>query len=155
MCIRDRYENNEDFQRDIKVENFYSKIGNRDIKYILFEYEKYLREQAREPLEIDLDSILSEEFQIEHIWPQNPEQLPDNLKEIHEHCRDRLGNLTLASKSWNVKWGNCRFEIKREKYQDSVLRVQKELSNLKQWGKEQIEKREEQIAKFAMERWKI
>ena len=40
-----------------------------------------------------------------------------------------MGNLTLASKSWNSGIGNRLFSAKKEKYQNSVLRIQKELSD--------------------------
>lgn len=153
--IIEYYGSNEEFQRDLKVENFYPRGSRWDIKYLLFEYEKFLREQAKEPLEIDLDSILSDRFEIEHIWPRHPEELPENLIETHDQYVNKLSNLTLASKSWNAQWGNRSFEIKKEKYQESSLRLQRKLSSFIEWGKEQIEDREQQIVKFAMERWKI
>jgi len=77
------------------------------------------------------------------------------LLEIHEQYKDKLGNLTIASKSWNSKWGNNPFDVKRKGYENSILRVQKELSDFNKWGKEQIEERESGIIKFALRKWKI
>ncbi|MCK4733243.1 MAG: DUF262 domain-containing protein [Methanophagales archaeon] len=151
------YEEDIDFERDLKVENFYDRIARRDKIYLLFEYEKFLREQSREPLDIRLEDILTPKFEIEHIWPDDASKLnlSEDLKEIHEQCKDKLGNLTIASKSWNARWGNESFETKRKEYQNSTLRIQKELSDFEEWNKEQIEKRETHIIKFAIERWKV
>lgn len=122
------YEEDRDFERDLKVENFYSRVANRDIKYLLFACERFLREQSREPLDIRLEDILSDKFEIEHIWASDPSKLDlsEDLLEIHEQYKGKLGNLTIASKSWNSKW-----------------------------GKEQIEERESGIIKFALRKWKI
>lgn len=151
------YEEDRDFERDLKVENFYSRVANRDIKYLLFECERFLREQSREPLDIRLEDILSNKFEIEHIWASDPSKLDlsKDLLEIHEQYKDKLGNLTIASKSWNSKWGNNPFDVKRKEYENSILRVQKELSDFNKWGKEQIEERESGIIKFALRKWKI
>lgn len=151
------YENDRSFERDLKVENFYDRVANRDIKYLLFEYENFLRKQSREPLDIRLKDILTDKFEIEHIWARDSSKLnlSKALEEIHEQCKDKLGNLTIASKSWNSKWGNKSFNTKKKEYQNSVLRIQKELSDFKKWDKEHIERRESQLIKFAIERWKI
>lgn len=153
--ITRHYEGDENFEKNLKAENFYQRIRKRGQKYLLFEYEKYLREKAKEPLEINLQQILSNDFQIEHIWSRNAKIVSEELKEIHEQYKDRLGNLTLASRSWNAHWGNKSFDVKRDEYQGSSLRVQKKLSSFTNWGKEQIEEREERVRKFAMERWRI
>lgn len=151
------YEKDRDFERDLKVENFYSRVPNRDIRYLLFEYERFLREQSREPLDIRLKDILSDKFEIEHIWASDPSKLDlsEDLLEIHEQYKDKLGNLTIASKSWNSKWGNNPFDVKRKGYENSILRVQKELSDFNKWGKEQTEERESGVIKFALRKWKI
>lgn len=151
------YEKDRDFERDLKVENFYDRIARRDKIYLFFEYEKFLREQSRELLNIRFEDILTPKFEIEHIWPDDTSKLnlSEDLKEIHEQCKDKLGNLTIAAKSWNARWGNEPFETKRKEYQNSTLRVQKQLSDFEEWGKEQIEERESQIIKFTMDRWKI
>jgi len=151
------YQNDKAFERDLKVENFYNRVSSRDKKYLFFEYEKFLRQKSREPLDIKLDDILSYDFEIEHIWADDSSQLglSDDLKEIHEQCKNKLGNLTIASKSWNASWGNGPFSLKKNEYQKSNLRVQRDLAVIAEWGKEQIEERESKIIEFAMERWKI
>ena len=150
------YEGDRAFERDLKVENFYNRVAKRDIKYLLFEYERFLREQSREPLDIRLEDILTDKFEIEHIWASDPSKLglSEDLREIHEQYKNKLGNLTIASRAWNSKWGNNPFNAKRKEYEDSILRVQKELSNPNEWDKEQVEKREGRIICFALGKWK-
>ena len=94
-------------------------------------------------------------YEIEHIWPQDTSmlQLTEEEQKQHEEYVNKLGNLTLAAKGWNKSMGNKPFDIKREKYKNSLFRVQKELAHYNMWGKKQIEKREMDIIKFALKRW--
>lgn len=153
----DYYEDDKDFGRDLRVENFYARVATRDTKYLLFEYERFLREQSREPLDIGLEDILQPTFEIEHIWAHDPSKLglSEELLEVHEQYRDKLGNLTVASKSWNAQWGNQPFSFKRKSYRKSILRVQKELSDLRKWGRKQIDEREDKIIEFALTQWGV
>ena len=149
------YEDDKNFERDLRAENFYDRVAPRDIKYLLFEYERVLREESREPLDVSLEDILRPAFETEHIWAQDSSKLglSEELLEVHEQYKDKLGNLTLASKSWNAEWGNQPFAFKRKGYRKSILRVQKELSDLRKWGKRRIDERENKIVEFALTRW--
>jgi len=149
------YEDDGFFESDLKDENFYKRIANRDIKYLLFEYERYLREAVKEPLDVKIEKVFSQEFEIEHVWPRDPKGLPDYLLEIHEKYKNKLGNLTIASQSWNARWGKKPFNIKKTEYSGSSLRIQRELSHYNDWGKDQIEDRERKIVNFALQKWKI
>ena len=151
------YENDRAFERDLKVENFYTRIRTRDKKYLLFEYERFLRETSGELLDLKLNDILSRNFEVEHIWASDPTNLglTEDLEEIHELCKDKMGNLTLASASWNHSWGNKPFATKKNHYKKSLLRAQRDLSDLSEWGKAKIEERESELVNFALGRWKI
>lgn len=151
------YENDKAFERNLKVENFYPRIRTRDKKYFLFEYERFLRESSGELLDLKLNDILSRNFEVEHIWASDPANLglTEELEEIHELCKDKMGNLTLASASWNRSWGNKPFATKKHHYKKSLLRVQRDLSDLSEWGKEKIEERESKLVNFALGRWRI
>lgn len=148
------YEDDQSFQNDLRFAQFYKRIARRDLKYLLFEYEKFLRKEADEPIDFELETILTDDFEIEHIWADNPDEVPSELEQIHEEHKHKIGNLTLASAPWNRRWGNKSFEKKRPYYSNSILRVQKELSSLEQWGQKDILAREEKLIKFALERWK-
>ena len=148
------YEDEKSFKRDLKSENFYNKVSKSDIKYLLYDYEKSIME---EPLEIPLENILVPDFQIEHIWPNNPSKLnlsPEGIL-IHEQNKDRLGNLTIALKQWNGSWGNNPFDKKRKKYIESALKIQNSLAKYDNWGEKEIRIRENEIIRYALERWKI
>jgi len=149
------------FERSLRAPDFYERVAGDDVRYLLYEYELFLRESCGERLEFTLREILSRdkhrrpEYEIEHIWPRDPSLLglSDEEKEEHEECVDKLGNLTLATKGWNRSMGNKPFSEKREKYKDSSLRVQRELASYETWGRKQIEEREDKIVKFALSRW--
>ncbi len=132
MNLINKYQGTKEFKLNLTAENFFDRVDTADKKYLLFEYEKFLREQAKEPLDIHLKNILSEKFEIEHVWARDTSKLnlSEESEDIHEHYQDKLGNLTLASDSWNSKWRNSPFADKKEDYKDSNLRVQRELSRL-------------------------
>ena len=145
------------FENELRSEDFYKNLSARDIKYLFSEYESHLREESREPLSLAQEEILSPEYQVEHIWAQDTSRLglSDKMKVRHEQNVHRLGNLTLASKSWNASMGNSPFREKRQKYGDSSLRVQRDLTNRSKWSVKAIREREDAIVEFALERWKV
>ena len=145
------------FENILRSEDSYNNLSTRDIKYLLSEYETYLREESREPLPIDQEEILSTEYQVEHIWAQDTSRLnlSAKMKPLHEQNVHRLGNLTLASKSWNASMGNKPFVEKKRKYGDSSLRVQRDLTNWSRWSVKAIREREDAIVEFALNRWKV
>lgn len=149
-----RYEDDKSFRRDLKLENFYNRVSRNDIKYLLYEYEQSL---MREPLEISLKSILVPDFHVEHIWPNNPSKLNLSAKEllIHENNKDKLGNLTIALNKWNERWGNKPFDKKKKDYVESSFKIQNELYKFENWGKSEIDQREQKIINFAFKRWEI
>lgn len=63
-----------------------------------------------------------------HIWADHSEDIPKDLVEIHKDLMHMLGNLTIASKSWNSSWGPKPFHEKKEEYTNSSLRIQRELA---------------------------
>lgn len=148
------YEDDKSFKIGLKSENFYNKISKSDIKYLLYEYEKSLME---EPIEITLESILVPDFQIEHICPNNPSKLNLSPEEkvAHEQYKDKLGNLTIVLREWNIKWGNKPFDKKKKDYRKSMLKIQNMLPNFDNWGENEIKNRENQIIKYALKRWQL
>ena len=151
------YEDDKGFERDLKIENFYNKISNRDKKYLFYFYEEYLEKNAKEELELDIDKFLKPKYEIEHIWPNSTKKLHlSRKKEIeHDNAKNKLGNLTIATKPWNAKWQDSPFETKRKYYEDSGFRLQRDLQKYHHWGLEQIETREKEIIEFILEFWKI
>lgn len=155
--INNDYRDDHRFADDLRSKYFFHRWGH-DIKYLLSEYEIYLRDESREPLTLPQKEVLSSEYQVEHIWAQNPSDEPeydDDTRLLHEQNVHRLGNLTITSKSWNSSMGNKPFEEKKLKYVDSSLRVQRELVGWDEWNNATICEREKAIVEFALQRWSV
>ena len=143
--------------------DFYEYRSSRAIKYLLSEYELHLRRETDVPLAVSTqEDILSDAYEVEHIWAQHPsyemeaEEESEHQKNVH-----RLGNLTIIHNSWNKSMSNATFQEKQfqpdgaRSYANSDLRVQQELSELPAWDVDAIDKREVNIVKFALERWAV
>jgi hypothetical protein len=157
------YEPDERFERDLRVEDFYQRIAKSDLRYFFYWYERYLRETAKEAVEFPLSEILSYDehgmpkYEIEHIWPEVTSKLNLNEEDSknHRECVNKLGNLAIATKSWNSSMGNEPFDKKKTQYKESVFRSQRELALYENWGKKEIEDRTTKLVQFALTRWKI
>lgn len=148
------YQDDRNFRNNLISENFYNRVGKADIKYLLYEYGSSICEQL---LDYDLNSILTPDFQVEHIMPNNPSKLGLNPEELqqHEQSKDQAGNLTIAHKDWNAHWGNRPFKEKKDEYKKSGIMIQYCLSEFEEWGTEQIKGRENRIISYALQRWAI
>ncbi len=144
------------FRRHLSATHCYGNLGTGTIKYLLAEYEMKRRIEAREPLQLDLAEILSSDYETEHILPQHPAGgLGEEEMIAHQEIVHRLGNLTIASKDWNRSMSNRPFEEKKEYYGNSILRVQRDLEEWREWNEASIQERGETIIDFALERWRI
>lgn len=157
------YCNNERFRRALGWNDFYESKSSRTIKFLLSEYEIHLRRRSDVPLAVSTqESILSSEYEVEHIWAQHPSCAMDTEEEAeHQQNVHRLGNLTIAHQSWNKSMGNRTFQDKQfqpdgsPSYSNSILRVQKELSELPSWDVDVMGSREADIVTFALQRWAV
>ena len=157
------YQNDEQFTRALGQGDLYERLGSRTIRYLLSEYEIHLRRKVDVPLAVATqEKILSSEYQVEHIWAQHPSlEMGDEESAAHRQNVHRLGNLTVASQSWNKSMGNKIFQEKRwqpeemPSYSNSNLLVQKELAKHPSWDVDSIEDRETDIVAFALQRWSV
>ena len=157
------YQNDERFERSLKSVDAYNELGSRTLRYLLSEYEIHLRKQGDVPLAFSTqEQILTSDYEVEHIWAQNPsEELSEAEALEREDNLQRLGNLTIASKSWNRSMGNKPFEEKRwqpgdrPSYSNSSLLVQKQLAEHCTWTPDKIGNRESEIVAFARARWEV
>lgn len=126
------------------------------IKYLLYEYERFLREKQGDT---GLESLVGfdkfdEDSQIEHIAPRNPS---DDRAELdnHRENRHRLGNLAFLWPEDNQKGGNERYKNKYENvYDGSRIAILEELpSPSKGWNLETIDARQDALVEFATDRW--
>lgn len=93
---------------------------------------------------------------IEHIMPQTlsvwwQKNLGEEWEEVHEDLIDTIGNLTLTA--YNSELSNDDYETKRAIYAESHLEMNKHLSSISSWKKEQILERSSLLADKALEIW--
>jgi uncharacterized protein with ParB-like and HNH nuclease domain len=132
-------------------------IRDQVIKYILWEYEKYLN-----PSFNDSDLNLYMEATVEHILPQQPTfSFPAyGFKDAWEYYNEvgKIGNLTLLERPLNSRAGNKPPQEKANIYIESKFEQTRKLgfhiSNY-QIDKDFIEKRGKEIVEFCLNRWKI
>ena len=155
------YQNDEQFKRSLGQVDLYERLDPKTIKYLLSEYEIHLGTDLQLTV-VSQEKILSSEFEVEHIWAQNPpNEMSAEEESEHQQNVHRLGNLTIASQSWNKSMGNKKFEDKRYQpgdkpsYSNSDLRVQKKLAELPSWNVGSINDREAAIIQFALQRWSV
>ncbi len=160
------YVSDDAFRRGLSRTHCYESLGTRTIKYLLAQYEIKRRAEGGQALTVPLREILSSEYQTEHILPQHPAGgLSEEEMAAHQEIVHRLGNLTIASKEWNLSMGNRPFKQKRDGrgeselgdacYSNSILLVQRELAKWDEWNAESIQERGNRIISFALKRWRI
>ncbi len=121
----------------------------KKIKYFLERLEKF---DTKEPVD-------TQKCNIEHIIPQTltPEwqrDLGENFKAIHDKYLHTIGNLTLTG--YNPEYSNNSFQEKRDMekgFKQSPLRLNQGLKDLESFGEEEIEKRANDLADWALKIW--
>lgn len=116
-----------------------------------------IEEERRGPLRINLNNI-----NIEHIAPRNTfgntkyAQWRQTLDEAEfDEQKDKLGNLTLLLPSDHSRLDETSFESKKNTYKNSDVKIAEEVSNYVDWTDENIEERNELLAKELIERWSV
>ncbi|MCL5989668.1 MAG: DUF262 domain-containing HNH endonuclease family protein [Candidatus Thermoplasmatota archaeon] len=131
------------------------------LKYFLYEYEIWRCKKINKGSPSFTWQQLKRkdlEETVEHILPKTyPERVPywtsRFSREDHKRNLDRIGNLTLTDQ--NLYLSNKPFDDKKELYKNSSWQIERDLINFKEWNEESINKREEELVKFAQDRWKI
>ena len=95
---------------------------------------------------------------IEHVIPQAltddwKRSLGAEAEETHGRHRDRLANLTLSGDVTNSEMGVGTFDAKREVYGRSSIGMTRRLADEHEWGEAAIERRTEDLARRALDRW--
>lgn len=135
---------------------------HRELRYLLYKYENYLRVKACQPL-LSPDECtnvfrdVSVSNTLDHITPQTP----DFTEYSEEFCNDYLnniGNLSLFT------WGNNASKKNHNPADNNVMEmynsifyshkeIYETLKREKQWGETQIEERRDKIVRFIKENW--
>lgn len=99
---------------------------------------------------------------IEHLVPQTQsqfwnEEITGIESQEYGTWANRLGNMFLLSKALNKNLKSSAFEMKKEKMseENELFFTNRFVVNCKNWGKNEISKRQEDLAKDAIELWKI
>lgn len=166
--IKSRIKSNiEDYADDTKVRNalsqdaFYKDYDPSEQRYLLYFYEASLQaESDREKMPFSLRNWVNgrlvgadEEIDIdvEHIHPQTPME----ESEVDEH-KHKLGNLSILPKGENSSLQNAIGTDKEEAYKEINLEMNKDIvTDLENWGEEQISGRVDKITRRILQRWPV
>ena len=104
------------------------------------------------------ESPARDRLTVEHVMPRKlteewKEALGEKADEIHGRHRDQFANLTLSGDVTNAVLGTHTFAAKREIYRKSSIGITRHLADETQWDKEALERRAEDLARRALERW--
>jgi Protein of unknown function DUF262/Protein of unknown function (DUF1524) len=94
---------------------------------------------------------------LEHVLPENPDSGWGVAPDVAEAFYKRMGNLALLSTPVNNddEVGNKAFVVKKPFLQAAPFKLTQEIAAYSKWGPEEIGKRQEALAKLAVETWPL
>ncbi len=146
LTEKQRFPNNDEFRNLFITIDFY-KFQKK--KYFFERLENFDRKER----------VYTHEYTTEHIMPQTlteewERNLGENFQAIHDKYLHTIGNLTLTG--YNSTYRNESFQEKQgmEKgFKDSPLRLNQGLRDLESFGEEEIKKRANDLADWALKIW--
>ncbi len=146
LTEKQRFPNNDEFKKLFITIDFYN---FKRKKYFFERLENFKRNER----------VYTHEYTIEHIMPQTlteewKRDLGENFQAIHDKYLHTIGNLTLTG--YNSEYSNNSFQEKRDMekgFKQSPLRLNQSLKDLEVFGEEQIKKRANDLADWALEIW--
>ncbi|GAA7087729.1 hypothetical protein HpBGD13_06840 [Helicobacter pylori] len=144
-----RFPDDDEFKDSFTTKELCSSNKTEKARYYLERLENF---DTKEP-------VNTKEYTTEHIMPQTltPEwkrDLGGNFQAIHDKYLHTIGNLTLTG--YNSEYSNRSFQEKRYMkggFKDSPLRLNQGLRDLESFGEEEIEKRANDLADWALKIW--
>ncbi|MGN8434601.1 GmrSD restriction endonuclease domain-containing protein [Helicobacter pylori] len=146
LTEKQRFPNNDEFKKLFITIDFYH-----------FQKKEYFFERlenfdTKEP-------VNTKECTTEHIMPQTlteewKRDLGENFQAVHDKYLHTIGNLTLTG--YNDKYRNKSFQEKRDMekgFKQSPLRLNQGLKDLESFGEEEIKKRANDLADWALKIW--
>ena len=85
--------------------------------------------------------------------PQDGKLWTNISQEEHDTYLWRLGNIALLDATLNKEMQNKPFDFKKGFFAKSEIIPNKDIATHASWGKDEIEKRQIQLAKYALEIW--
>ncbi len=146
LTEKQRFPNNDEFKKLFITIDFYH-FQKRE--YFLERLENFERKER----------VYAHEYTTEHIMPQTltkewERDLGENFQAIHDKYLHTIGNLTLTG--YNQEYSNNSFQKKRDMekgFKQSPLKLNQGLRDLEVFGEEQIEKRANDLADWALKIW--
>ncbi|GAA7491605.1 DUF262 and DUF1524 domain-containing protein [Helicobacter pylori] len=140
------------FPKDSEFKNLFITIDFNNLKEKKYFFERLENFDTKEP-------VNTKECTIEHIMPQKlteewERDLGGNFQAIHDKYLHTIGNLTLTG--YNEDYSNNSFQEKRDMekgFKQSPLRLNQSLKDLESFGEEEIEKRANDLADWALKIW--
>ena len=151
--FEENYKNNKAYKvpKDFKNANFFN-IYDHDsglAKAILWLYENKQRRVEKLSWE-DM-----KKYEIEHIFPQNPDETwsvelgSQELNNLRENKLNLIGNLTLLDDNSNKVQKNKNYSFKRSNYKDSRFEITRKVAEIyDKWNSETINDRTNEIVNF-------
>ncbi|WP_305876728.1 GmrSD restriction endonuclease domain-containing protein [Helicobacter pylori] len=144
-----RFPDNFEFKNSFITKELYDKKKPQKTRNFL---ERLESSDTKEPVD-------TKECEIEHIMPQTlnlewERDLGGNFQAIHYKYLHTIGNLTLTG--YNQEYSNNSFQEKRDMekgFKQSPLRLNQSLKDLESFGEEEIEKRANDLADWALKIW--
>ncbi len=143
---KQRFPNNEEFKDSFITIDFYKL---QKIKYFLERLENFDTKEPVNTQKCSIEHIMSQTLNLE--WERD---LGENFKAIHEKYLHTIGNLTLTG--YNQEYSNNSFQEKRDMekgFKQSPLRLNQSLRDLEVFGEEEIKKRANDLADWALKIW--
>lgn len=146
------FPSDDDFTHALLQKDLYQVLRSRGTKYMLYMYEiRYSHDKG-------LPAFDDETLSVEHIMPQTlsdewRKYLDEETLVNYDTQVIRLGNLALTN--FNSEMSNKSFEEKQKIYKESNFHYTRVLADKKKWSMAEISKRTEEMAKEALEIWKL
>lgn len=139
-----------------KDEEFKTKFINFDFYKNKIEFCKYTL-KSLENFE-NKETINMEDITIEHIMPQTLNsqwkiELGNKYEQIHSEYINTIGNLTITG--YNSELSNKNFELKKECYKNSNIKICREVVNYVEWKDTEIQDRARKLFEKAKKIWKL
>ncbi|WP_120918965.1 DUF262 and DUF1524 domain-containing protein [Helicobacter pylori] len=146
LTEKQRFPNNDEFKDCFITIDFYRFKKNR---YFFERLENFDRKER----------VYTHEYTTEHIMPQTlteewERDLGENFQAIHDKYLHTIGNLTKTG--YNTEYGNRSFQKKRDMekgFKQSPLRLNQGLRDLESFDEEEIKKRANDLADWALKIW--
>jgi hypothetical protein len=147
--------NDQLFRKDFSV----VRVGKaKTARYYLTVLEQYLAEKKSATFVELVPSGNPDVVNLEHILPQSVTNSSDWAHITDEDAKSyqsRLGNLTLLSYRSNSGLNSDSFQAKKKIYAASKLHLNKYFAKIPRWTVEEIEKRQEKLAEYAVKAWTL